>query len=615
MDSVRLIRPIARIDDYTPVCVVVNLVSRTGLGYESEHIFDNAYRRVLVKTTYRESPYISKNEKLWLNEEYSYIARYVNFTTYQWTRSKLLRAYNHIITNSFPGSESEPIQIDRLGSINPINIDNFDEIMLYNHLTKLGVSFTPEMTFLQMSLIYLMHFPHLGRYALLSNTDIPIKELAGSIVLGNCSNIKGSWTTLHKVRLTDFPKTEEEAILAGLSKGIDLTLTDSPLVEYHNFSDQHAGEPTLQYIGEVSRKVEKINKLRLKFGSYFNPIIPAIFYKLDIMENIAWIEGFDMTTYHTGDLYTVDTKMRIELIHDDLTHRYLMSNFHHLLQPEVTAIKTHISHDEFNEVDAVSIVCYGVLSYNSVDLTKMMGNSPEDSSMKVYTLKELTLIFRHERAFQDSITKEDFPEYSIIKLRNLCLGLTKSKFINPETRKDSVELIQEIYLTKELNSGLMESIGNWREAYDNSGDRTQTLTRKVIGKLMDAAMYMRSWNGPGHPYPVNVEIHKDVSQVEEDVFNSLSEFNELDSGLDENVQVGRLPLQSFEGDKFSHSDSTFEGFTISERIGKVAEGNKVSEQYSCVRLSSGWFIASAYYYLQLIGHRPSFNIEEVISTG
>ena len=65
------------------------------------------------------------------------------------------------------------------------------------------------------------------------------------------------------------------------------------------------------------------------------------------------------------------------------------------------------------------------------------------------------------------------------------------------------------------------------------------------------------------------------------------------------------------GLSFQASSQIEHGLSILERVEIVKTGDSSSGSYSCIRLSSNWLAASAWYYLLAIGQKAPFEIERL----
>ena len=151
----------------------------------------------------------------------------------------------------------------------------------------------------------------------------------------------------------------------------------------------------------------------------------------------------------------------------------------------------------------------------------------------------------------------------------------------------------------------------------NATEKTNVQT--CFQRLMDMAMYMRSWTGQG-TYPLQITPALPENVVEENVQKAINQFNEACNKL-ENLLDSRdvsvkerllnLPLIYYRNSAFQLSSSQSEGLTIGQRLNIVRQGASASPTVSCIRLTSNWFVATAYHYLQITGIMPPFQINQL----
>lgn len=585
-----LTRPIRHIDKNTPICVVTSWVSRLGWTWDHAHIDDDVYRLELVEKSQVNVHHISTDPAKWKHQDLSFVARFINPFETGWTRCSLERSFNHVMSD--PSSQ---VSSFKYGPINHLHPDNHDDIMCYNFLFDRGYNLTSSLNEYQLITLCILDGNPLGY--LMGN----ISHFNMGMVTRDYSIVKSPWENITwEPNGVVNPRSSKEAVILGLTKGYDLSLTDAPLLEYY-FNKDRTDDEIYECVGKTTTHIHKINKLRLRFKLYFNPLIPLQYYDRTSLIGFSWIEGID---FNRSD----------EDIYDDLCTRSLLDNFHHLLQPEVSKDEVETSrylHQTFSEEDPVSVVSYGVLAHNNDEyVTKM-----RDGGVIAYTLDELIHMFKTYSDFTDpnfGLNGTTFPDYAIGKLMNISLGIIKSDRVKKETKDKANLLIQEIYRIKQYKQGLHDRVSKFKEVYDILDKEEQEKIVDAFKILLDAGMYMRSWEGPGHPYPITTIKYRPIEEIEDLVDETLSSFYRISNGLA--VKLSDLPLYSYEKDRFNPSASVFEGITIGERVNKIMKGETVTESYSCVRLSSNWIVSSAFFYLQLLDRRPFFIIEEMTFT-
>ena len=227
--------------------------------------------------------------------------------------------------------------------------------------------------------------------------------------------------------------------------------------------------------------------------------------------------------------------------------------------------------------------------------------------MEAYTFSELTHTFRTLGDFLHPLTKEPFGLEPVNKLYRIANAVSQSKVVPQIVRDDAHVLTTTIHLVNGKRGQMGELVEGWLKT-------DTTLYKHALHFLLEASMYMRGWEGPGTSYPIQEAPHtKDEERIEIAVGNCIREYNLCTNNLV--PSVNDLPLFYHNGKTFTMSTCDFEGKTIGERIDKVLLGERTSQMSTCIRLSSNWLVSSAYYYLQLTGNTPSFNIADPVDIG
>lgn len=604
MDQIPLRRRCGLLDDTTPLCTILALARCQGLNYDSSRERQPNYISSILATITkaRNNPVkISCSSTDWTPHIWSLVSRFVNPLVESWDSVNLLSAFHSCQKNSDPSKYTEILTNGTsFGAKTNSDPEKIDEIETYVMCRHYGITTSRDMSFpdMVMSLKFatmtdfwrmIFAVPCLDRMsfvnAMLSGCkrDLKFNDTFSETFLERPVNITGLF----------MPVSDREAILAGLKYRIDFTLAKSPLVEYYSMITS-PGFPECQYspVGREMKRICRVNKLRVRFGRYFNPYIPYEYYNLDQLNNFRNHENMDDSNASRSEMYR------------ELQERMFMPNFHHLLQPEVRVTSTYFTCEEFPEIDKVAIVSYGIMSFSHSELSS--------SEMQVYTLEELAMAFKSTRKYHDSINNITFPDYAISKLKNICVRILLASKVNPEVKLMAKNLSQQICIVEETRKGLNDKIENWLENVRSSDNFDEVICSLKL--LIETGMYMRSWKGPPESYPISNKEPFDDVIVSTNVTIALHKYEDHYRTLPENLHYHHLPLFLYKNDKFEMSTENFEGLTIGERIKIVKLGESTPDMSSCVRLSSNWLIGSCYYYLQLLEHRPDFNIEVMFYT-
>jgi len=131
--------------------------------------------------------------------------------------------------------------------------------------------------------------------------------------------------------------------------------------------------------------------------------------------------------------------------------------------------------------------------------------------------------------------------------------------------------------------------------------------------LLELSMYMRGWSGSG-PYPIREAPVSNQHLVDINVTQSLAKFIDTCNNLGEiGLIILNLPIMKYISGTFQSSNDPSQGLTIRERLDIIKQGENINNTNSCIRLSSNWLAATYYYYCQIIGMVPLFNIEHLRS--
>jgi hypothetical protein len=216
-----------------------------------------------------------------------------------------------------------------------------------------------------------------------------------------------------------------------------------------------------------------------------------------------------------------------------------------------------------------------------------------------YTLDELRDYFERLRYFGDPFAPgQMYSPESIEHLENIVATSSES----------GRQLLAAIRRIRESLKGLSTFEIMWINRYTLLSEKEQQDARKVLSCVMDLGMYMRGWKVTQEKYPLTAEeCMLDPSLTLERDLRVTEGFEELYHLPDKSLILD-LPLLQYVSGKFFPSDSAEQGKTIGERLEIIRSGEDV---HACVRLSSNYICASAYRYLDLISHKPDFDIKDL----
>ena len=566
MDFIKLRRKVPPIDASTPLCVIDFLTDIYGVKYTS---IENQIQALSNDNIY---PIIPRSGKEWDAGVWMTLARFVN-PNIEWKTKHLYRAFTSII--------NPPPVHRRFGIRTNATPDIGDVLDAYALCYEYNIPTTRDTSFNDMTLELFIRMSPVGCRALLT-TEMSkhVREMYTENDL--------SITVMDEPLLSDdravniHPYSESDALMMGWRHGLELSLADSKLVEYYNHTLTGASN---LWQCERCQYIAKINPHRLVFGVYFNPRVPIEYYTPEKLNMLAALEGINGTTQEK---------------YSELTALAYLTNFHHLLQPEVSATHTPYLKEAFSDVPRVLIVSYGVLSFYRDEFDK--------STMTAYSIHELTHMFKSKESFVNPETNERFPEHAISKLTRICKALHLSK-TTEEIKNACREMLQVIEVTRDKENGTKTRVVEWVNMVRQNN--AVELVVQTLLALLYTAMYMRKWDGVS-AFPIR-SAPQEVMTAEHDdrVYKSLEEFERLDGSISNVVSL--MPLLKYEFECFQIITDPFEGLTIQQRIDIVKKGNTITEQHSCVMWSSNLLITSSYYYLMNLGYTPSsFHIGELV---
>jgi hypothetical protein len=203
---------------------------------------------------------------------------------------------------------------------------------------------------------------------------------------------------------------------------------------------------------------------------------------------------------------------------------------------------------------------------------------------QVYSVIELMAIFMEHFEFVDphSRDSERFSELEIKRLNKLL-----NDIIFNEQASCLIDIIGGINTGIFKRSKLIEEIG---EFYVDNYD----IAKGYFTELLHIGFKMRGWKGEGE-YPLK---SKDTGgEVEYDKLqDEIIKFN------NDELSLRDLPIFMYQGGEFKMSIKSKYGYSIHDRITIILEN---SDDNACIRLSSNWLLATAWYYMdRYFNERP-----------
>jgi hypothetical protein len=185
-----------------------------------------------------------------------------------------------------------------------------------------------------------------------------------------------------------------------------------------------------------------------------------------------------------------------------------------------------------------------------------------------------------------------FSEYNdvfIFKNPNL-----KSVFTDTEISelKDLAKKYGYIHLVDKIDYGLSQKIN--LANYDQElisvfkNFKSKDIINYILKQLYNIGMYMRSWKGPGHDYPIeSVDTH---NVINESLINLL--LDNISIKIDQLVDEEKLFMENLKMVDYNLDTIIIQNDFLKNMISKI-----LSSEY-CIRMSSNLLIGTSYYYLE-----------------
>jgi hypothetical protein len=247
------------------------------------------------------------------------------------------------------------------------------------------------------------------------------------------------------------------------------------------------------------------------------------------------------------------------------------------------------------------IIAFGTLTrYWGYEIDELMSSFTYNESIDTRRANRGDFIFRHPED-----PRVAFTVAQIDQLHQLLLPWSTQPLVPP--------------LISRINEGLMEA--RQKTDYDRQLIRDfrrivkeqQPIVRDYLFGLFQAGMYMRRWEGPGHPYPQKSNQTENV-KVSPDA-NTLKALQQVHRIID---QFDPTTKRLIYGEYVNRSDQITGGLRIVEYFGPQPEQSRgcisdlmyqVIRSDFCIRMASSKFVGTGAYYLRLLFNEtiPNFD--------
>lgn len=544
-------------------------------------------------------------------DDWRYIARYVNPDVKKWPHNKLRQAFDYLwhfkITN---------YNLDHLnrsfiaGGQTPEQPFTLNACLLYAFCHRYHLMTWPEMTLEQLSFAV---------RSLLTNPldllDVFRKDLM-KIPTKDIINVYLSFYQSHKIEptpiaehqvnyndlittlqtITDFaslqksyqPCNEIQAItLAAFHHHLDISSSQFPIAEYISLC-HHPYLPR----DPIFSKYYHNNRNLYSLDHHFNPLFGPEFYTKDCLLLLLSCYGHDGKD-EVGRSLVYETPKNL---HARLVEIYLYDNFYHGLRPKIKNSKSPFNLDDLCELSSNRLLCYG---------------NPEDG-FTFMTYEEMADFFRVNRSFIHPLDKKkQLNQGEIRRLRFLAsLTYEEEKEEEQEERKRLLRMIAYAEAWMNTSEGILAS---FLDAYEETSPEIQEKIKVSLQHLFLLAMFMRGYE-LGDSFPIEDAPYKPLGEVGIRVCQGLLNWKKSLADLSSSWQdtINRLPLVKYQ-DGFVISNDDQVGYTLGDKIALVEVGDKSSNVVgTCIRTSSGWLAVSAYRYMTILGMKAPFNVTKLV---
>lgn len=618
------------LDDDTPKCVLVDIADGNGL-FGAERYSHS----ILMENLRKENNNLPKLLGLDYNDVMNcdielmrthagIIARFVNpDKNIGWSFRVLIKAFRHMLSIT---SFNLTLNSNKIGPITPQEPLSYNACMLYRICKNYNIKLRPTTTIKQLhlavnllidyysnNLVIPKYFTPEVYISSMVDMDIKVGKLIeyNPIKDGNFEALRRFYDDIsvpQKLYSRIDPRSHGEAvIIAALEFKIDISSSSSPLQELRKMQESKVYVPVDSSLKQRYERNSKWFSLKKNYSPNL-----AMVYDNDSLS--MFVEGEALSEDEVLNSLPPQSRERREGLKNILFQARISQTFYHGWHPDASNYITPIEMDDMREqnYDTDSVVSFGSVEY---------------CDLITFKTSELSDHFRVRGSFVNPLKpSENFSSTAIKKLKIICKTIKtinrKKKDItyNEEQRTNFSTLLATIDKVESSMLKLSSNAEEFKEIYDNSNDKEQI--RNTFQKLLDAGMYMRGWkvSCPKDKLPLqSIDTVTPLGRQDEvsDYTNfGLAEFRDSLNKLSTEVssKIKNLPLvcAQYNIDEkkpdFIQSVSPEDGLTIWDRYLIVKEGESSRKVSACIRMTSNWFVSSAYYYMSAIGMEKSFDI-------
>lgn len=305
LDRTRISGPLGEL---TPNIVIVEIAQAHGIVAELLYMTNPEYRADVLKM-------IALTNKIMVKPDdrscFGAIARFINPSkTIAWDSKSLSEAFTFFTSFS---SEHMNLHTAKFGLQTPEETRNINSTLMYKICLERSIPHNQDTTFDEMTKMirFSMYKPEY-LHTFLFNLISTMTQQQLIVALVRLGVIPPSIETREYKKPTKeqlisasraangayVPTSHEEAIVHAAKKfDIDLINTDNPLAELHAL--ERGNFPIREKTKEMLQKDPDCLSLK----RYFNPLLPKVAYRMEILRDLATREGFSAEEIDSGDPY------------------------------------------------------------------------------------------------------------------------------------------------------------------------------------------------------------------------------------------------------------------------------------------------------------------------
>ena len=611
------------LSEYTPYCVIKEILEAHNISFSNlpneELSFarqQTEIQRILKFRTLE----IETNEVGGFDEKsLRYLATFVNTNVKTWTKSSLLKCYDHMMNFEYESIEKlRKLDINFIPKspeyIKGLNACMLYKICLYYHIyTKWNTS-ESDMVFMIKKLFEPANEIRLHLSNLIQSLDktrlinlylnIPKYNQKVNFTLKNIDEVinDNPLLNLEHEKITDsilkfkdinyvlmnlFPTNHNDSIvLTALNYKLNITESKYPLDEYKAILKNPSLELYVPY-DPVFRKNYLKNPKWYDTRNFWNISLSQI-YNEGELKNMCISEGFVVDDFRNSE-------PQVLLLQSQNSNSFYFGKNPYNLEEIETPIMCEVLED-LKEEDCLS---YGNYS---------------KKSFITYSIDEIYTLFMTYRSYVNPTDIEH------------CLGkrvINKLKFI--AQKYNIIKLLSVISELDKWHEYSNENTERLRGLYNKSNIERKTYIKRYFDTLTKCGMYMRGWDGESE-YPlgekstlkVNISyetIEQNVSQGIKNVMDYLND-NLYEEEKEILIKLPLMKYTKYHDENFNFKTLTFvpspdpeDGNTLIERLEIVSKGSAHKNMKSCIRLSSNILLSSVYFYSCSLNLDEPYNIK------